>query len=99
MYDVKPEQLSEQERKALIAALEEMNKDAQGNAIAALTNGKGADTTLSGGDKRGTASSKSRRAEQGKVTKTVAGSKELVVPVNVLRGRGYPAAANLNEGS
>ncbi|MEJ7693959.1 L,D-transpeptidase [Daejeonella sp.] len=101
VYGVQYESLSAQEKAAVTNALSEMNLDSQGNAIAENVSSK--DTTsgaqVAVDSKNGVAASKQEGAKKGKVTRSVEGQKELVIPIAALQGKGYPAAANLNTGS
>lgn len=91
VYNLSYDALPAPEKSALIAALTEMNRDAQGNAIADDVESAVADTTT-GAEKPGT-------NPKGKVTRTVKGQKEVFVPIAALRGKGYPSPINLIGGA
>jgi len=103
VYGIRYEDLSEPEKTALMQALTEMNRDPQGNPIgagmdaAADTNGKATDADATSKD--GVAASKQDRAKKGKVTRSVVGDKEILVPIARLQGKGYPAPVNFNTGA
>lgn len=101
-YGLTYESLTAPERAALEAALSTMNRDAKGEPIAPQA-GSSADTTTATGSKdsgtyKGVAASKLARAKKGRVTSTVVGKKEIVVPIAALQGKGYPAPVDLNTG-
>ncbi|MXV16643.1 L,D-transpeptidase [Hufsiella ginkgonis] len=95
VYGVGYQSLSPQEKEALTNALNEMNLDSQGNPIVGNIEAAG-DTTIK--TKDGVAPGKVERAKKGKVTRAVAGRKEIAVPVAGLQGKGYPGPVNLDEG-
>ncbi|WP_462267076.1 L,D-transpeptidase [Mucilaginibacter sp.] len=90
VYGVNYDKLNAQEKADLNDALDEMNRDAHGNAIA---------TDSIPPSKKGVPASKMARSKQGKVTSKIKGEKEAVVTVSALQGKGYPAAVDLNNGS
>ncbi|MES3016392.1 MAG: L,D-transpeptidase [Bacteroidota bacterium] len=99
-YGVKYESLSAQEKAAVTSALTQMNLDSQGNAIAEdLSSTDTTSTTAKPDSKNGVPASKQAGAKSGKVTRSVEGQKEMVVPIAALQGKGYPVAVNLNGGS
>lgn len=80
------EQLSDQERSQLMNALKEMSRDASGKLD---------------DSKAGSANTNSKtKAENsnGKITRTIKGSKEAVIEIAALKGKGYPAPVALNTG-
>ncbi len=94
-YNIKLENLSEQERRSLTEALEEMNQDARGNKIA----GSDLQGSASAGDSaEERAADKEDRKDKGQVTRKVIGQKEIVVTVSALKGKGYPLPVAYNTG-
>lgn len=91
VYNLSYNALPAAEKSALVAALTEMNRDAQGNAIADEVETSVADTT--------TGAEKPNTNPKGKVTRTVKGQKEVFVPIAALSGKGYPAPVNLVGGA
>ncbi|MGA9771056.1 MAG: L,D-transpeptidase family protein [Blastocatellia bacterium] len=78
------EQLSDQERSQALNGLKDMSRD-----VVEESKGKGAN-----------ANSKTKpEATTGKITRTIKGSKEVVIEIAALKGKGYPAPVNLNTGS
>lgn len=98
---ISPDKLTPQEQQALTAALEEMNRDARGNAIA--ESGGVVDSSATAGasatGKKSSASTTEARAKKGKETKTIVGRKEVAVPIAALAGKGYPAPVAMNSGA
>ena len=98
-YGVTLEQLSEAERAAVMKALKEMSRDARGRGDDAKT---GENSNASNNTARGTASNGNDNKKAGgadaQVTRAVKGRKEVVVEIAALKGKGYPAAANLDTG-
>jgi murein L,D-transpeptidase YcbB/YkuD len=90
LYGVDYNKLCDLEKNDLNAALNEMNRDSKGQAIAA-------DDIQPSND--GVPASKIDRSKAGKVTSRIKG--ETVIRVNIagLQGKGYPAAIALNTGS
>jgi lipoprotein-anchoring transpeptidase ErfK/SrfK len=90
VYGLKFASLPEAEKSALYAALNEMNEDPKGNRIVENI-----------GDPMSTEtdSSKNSKPAKGRVTTTVKGRKEIVVPIAALSGKGYPAPVNLVGGT
>ncbi|HEY0376183.1 MAG TPA: L,D-transpeptidase [Pyrinomonadaceae bacterium] len=99
-YGVTLEQLSAEERAAVMKALEEMSRDARGRSDEAKAGGN---ENTSGNTSQGKASNGNENKNAGKadaqVTRAVKGRKEVVVEIAALKGKGYPAAANLDTGS
>ncbi|HJQ33727.1 MAG TPA: L,D-transpeptidase family protein [Pyrinomonadaceae bacterium] len=87
VYGVKPEDLTEQERAQVEQALQQMARDAHGNPA---------------GDASPSPTPKSPKAKDEKksdhITYTIKGQKEVVIDIAALRGKGYPAPANLDTG-
>ena len=80
------EQLSDQERSQVMNALKEMSRDATGKLDES---------------KAGSANANSKTKSEnsnGKITRTIKGSKEVVIEIAALKGKGYPAPANMNTG-
>ncbi|HJU53144.1 MAG TPA: L,D-transpeptidase [Pyrinomonadaceae bacterium] len=99
-YGVTLEQLSEEERAAVMKALQEMSRDARGRSDETKAGGN-ANTSNEG--TRGAASNgngnKKAASADAQVTRAVKGRKEVVVEIAALKGKGYPAASNLDTGS
>ncbi|HEY0055082.1 MAG TPA: L,D-transpeptidase, partial [Pedobacter sp.] len=101
VYGVEYNSLSLEEKQFLTTALTEMNLDSQGNPISEQvssrdTMARAKDSTA--GRKDGVAANKQQGAKTGKVTKSVKGQTELVIPIAALNGKGYPAPVALNSG-
>ena len=80
------EQLSDQERSQVMNALKEMSRDASGKLDEAKASSANANSKT-----------KPENAN-GKVTRTIKGSKEVVIEIAALKGKGYPAPVNMNTG-
>jgi hypothetical protein len=83
------EQLSEQERSQVMNALKEMSRDPSGKLDEQAGN-KNANSNQSAKSKNSNAS--------GKVTRVIKGSKEAVIEIAALKGKGYPAPVDMNAG-
>ena len=81
VYGISLDNLSEQERAALLNALEKMAVDAQGEKVEEPTN----------------SDSNSNKNNSAKVTRNIKGDKSVTVEIAALRGKGYPAPVNLVE--
>jgi lipoprotein-anchoring transpeptidase ErfK/SrfK len=81
-HGVRLEDLSEPERAQALEALNAMARDPQGNPV---------ETTP-------TPTPTPKKDGQVRETRTVKGQKEVVIEIAALRGKGYPAAANLDTG-
>ena len=93
IYGINYESLAAQEKEALTNALTVMNRDSKGNPIADNNNSK--DTAIKKGR---VADSKLDGAKKGKVTRSVTGHKDMVIPIAALQGKGYPGPVNLDTG-
>ncbi len=89
VYGIDYNKLNSQEQEELNTALNEMNRDARGNAIS---------TDTIPPSKDGVPASKIGRSKKGKVTSKVKGEKEAQVTIAALQGKGYPAPVTLNAG-
>lgn len=89
VYGVDYNKLAEPDKAGINTALEEMNRDAKGNAIS---------TDTIPPSKNGVPASKLARSKKGKITARVSGEKEAVVTLAALQGKGYPAPASIDEG-
>ncbi|RYG50772.1 MAG: hypothetical protein EOO01_09945 [Chitinophagaceae bacterium] len=89
IYAINYDQLSEQEKRELQTALDEMNRDARGNAMS---------TDTIPPTQNGVPASKITRAEKGKVTPRLKGEKVVQLLIAALKGKGYPATVNLVDG-
>jgi hypothetical protein len=83
-YGVTLDQLSESKRTEVMRGLKLMARDAGGQPVTE------ADSTDS--------SKRKGIATSGKVTRTIKGGKEVVIAIEVLAGRGYPAPVDLDSG-
>jgi hypothetical protein len=81
------EQLSNQERLQVTNALKEMSRDASGKL----------DNESKAGNANRNSKTKSENSS-GKVTRTIKGSKEAVIEIAALKGKGYPAPVDMNTG-
>lgn len=82
------DQLSDQERSQVLNALKEMSRDASGK--------------LDDESKAKSANANSKTKPENansRITRTIKGSKEVVIEIAALKGKGYPAPVNLNTGS
>ena len=93
VYGLSYNALPAMEKGQLLDALQEMNRDAQGNAIVDNVEDAAADTA----QRHNT--TQEDHNPKGKVTRTVKGQKEVFVPVAALGGKGYPAPVNLIGGT
>ena len=89
-FGVKLEDLSEQERAQVTAALKAMARDAQGNPTDGQPAASPTPTPGKGANKNANANVRE--------TKTIKGQKEVVIDIAALRGKGYPAPVNLDTG-
>ncbi len=78
------EQLNDQERLQVMNALKEMSRDASGK-LDNVSNSNQSSKTKPGN-------------ANGKVTRTIKGSKEVVIEIAALKGKGYPAPVSMNTG-
>jgi hypothetical protein len=102
-YGVTLEQLSEQERDAVMNALKDMSRDASGKSDEVKAGGNSntsntATTATAGNASNKNAGKKSENAG-GKVTRAVKGKKEIVIEIAALKGKGYPAPVNYDTGT
>lgn len=99
-YNVTLEQLSEQERAAVMNALKEMSRDATGKSNETKPGGNSNASTESIPGKSANKNENKRTGADGsKVTRAVKGKKEIVIEITALKGKGYPAAVELDAGS
>jgi lipoprotein-anchoring transpeptidase ErfK/SrfK len=101
IYNVTLDQLSEQERAAAIAALKEMSRDATGQPDEMKTGGNSnaSPAPAQGKSANKNENKKADAVQSGKVTRAVKGKKEIVIEISALKGKGYPAAVELDTGS
>lgn len=106
-YGISYDNLSEEERQKIIAALNDMNKDAQGNSIVENVEGTAsfiqeepANVNSNSSNRGGNTNSKAQNSNsaEGKVTRDIKGKKEVVIELAQLSGKGYPAPVALNAG-
>jgi hypothetical protein len=81
-YDLTFEQLSKSQQARVMRALSQMGRDAGGRPVTAPS-GNG---------------SKPKNSASGKVTRTIAGGKEVTIEIPALKGKGYPAPVDLDSG-
>jgi hypothetical protein len=101
-YNVTLEQLSAEERAEVMNALKEMSRDATGKSDGMKANGNANASATTGQEATKTSNknaNKSAANPEGKVTRAVKGKKEIVIEIAALKGKGYPAAAELDTGS
>ncbi len=100
-YGVTLEQLSEQERAAVLNALKEMSRDAAGKADETKASSNANASIESTQDKKASNKNENKKvdANDGKVTRAVKGKKEIVIEISALKGKGYPAAVEMDTGS
>jgi lipoprotein-anchoring transpeptidase ErfK/SrfK len=96
-YGVTLEQLSDQKRAEVMRALGQMARDAGGKPASEASAASSASASSTKGDKS-KEESKAKNSASGKVTRTIKGSKEVVVEIPALLGKGYPAAVDLDTG-
>lgn len=88
-YGVTFEQLSEAERAQVMEALREMSRD---------PSGKLDDNSNSNSNKAAGNSNSKNAGGKVKETKTIKGQKEVILEIEALQGKGYPAPVDLNAG-
>jgi lipoprotein-anchoring transpeptidase ErfK/SrfK len=100
-YGVTLEQLSEQERAAILNALEEMSRDASGRSDEVKASGNSNSSSASTPESKAASKKANKKPESasGKVTSAVKGRKEIVIEIAALKGKGYPAPVDLDTGS
>jgi lipoprotein-anchoring transpeptidase ErfK/SrfK len=91
VYGVSFDQLNETDRRKISDALMQMNVDASGQPIKEMA----ADTNSS---KEETNAKNSNKNNDGKVTRTIKGKKEIEIVLAELSGKGYPSPVALNSG-
>ncbi|HEX8289015.1 MAG TPA: L,D-transpeptidase [Pyrinomonadaceae bacterium] len=109
-YGVAFDSLSQPDQQKIIQALNEMNRDAQGNLIVenVETAPAGSPDAASNSNTNTNSTNKSQgnsnsnkgnsNSDDGKVTRTIKGKKEVAVNLAQLQGKGYPAPVALNSG-
>ena len=90
-YGVTLDQFSPEEKEKTLAALRDMSRDARGRTDAEEPKNANANAAPS-------PSKNGNQAAMPQVTKKVQGKKEVVIEVAVLKGKGYPAAVDLDTG-
>ncbi|MFL6276208.1 MAG: L,D-transpeptidase [Blastocatellia bacterium] len=110
-YGVTLDQLSDRKRAEIMRALGQMARNAGGNLVpdATATNpsdrvkaSPSAASSTSASSRKGDKSkeaSKANHIASGKVTRTIKGSKEMVIEIPELLGKGYPAPVDLDAGA
>ena len=97
-YGVALDQLSEPKRAEVLRALGQMARDASGKPIpdaAADSDNRNSSASSRKGDK---SKEQANKGASGKVTRSIKGSKEVVVEIPALLGKGYPAPVDLDAG-
>ncbi len=99
-YDVNYDQLSDAEKTKIREALSQMSRDASGRADTQSTQNSNANqNSNSAQGNRNSNNANSNNSNNSRVTRAVKGKKEIVIELAALKGKGYPAAANLDTGS
>jgi lipoprotein-anchoring transpeptidase ErfK/SrfK len=104
-YGVTLEQLSEQERTQVLNALKEMSRDATGKADETAKPGGNANASTASTQSKTSNKNENKKAEPkaeadgSQVTRAVKGKKEIIIEISALKGKGYPAAVELDTGS
>ena len=93
LYGVSLDQLTDSKRAEVLRALSQMNRDASGKTAAAGTSS--VDTTPKKGAR---GNGKAKPQNSGQVTRTIKGVKEMVIQIDQLKGKGYPAPVDLDSG-
>jgi L,D-transpeptidase ErfK/SrfK len=97
-YGVTLEQLSEQERTQALNAIQQMSADI-GTNPSKLTSARSPNTTEAKSKNAEKVNrEKSKQAAMGNVTRSIKGSKEVVIDIASLNGKGYPAPVDLDTG-
>ena len=97
LYGLSLDQLSESKRAETLRALNQMARDAGGKASTAEGAGS-ASASTSGSAKKNAGNDKAKAKNLGHVTRTIKGAKEVVIEIEELKGKGYPAAVDLDTG-
>ena len=90
-YGLSLDQLSESKRAEVLRALGQMARDATGKSATAQS-------TSSASGKKNAGTDKVKSKNPGQVTRTIKGAKEAVIEIEELKGKGYPAAVDLDTG-
>jgi lipoprotein-anchoring transpeptidase ErfK/SrfK len=100
-YNVTLEQLSEQERTAVMNALKDMSRDASGKSDATPVNNNSNTSANTSQTAKTSNRNENKKAEnpEGKVTRSFKGKKEIVIEIAALKGKGYPAPVEFDTGS
>lgn len=99
-YDVNYDQLSDAEKTKIREALSQMSRDASGRADTQATQNSNANQNSNGAQSNRNGNNANSNSSGGdRVTRAVKGKKEIVIELAALKGKGYPAAANLDTGS
>ena len=91
-YGVSLDGLSEAKRAEILKALGQMARDASGKAAAP-------EVAASNGSPVKKANGKEKPQNSGQVTRTIKGAKEVVIALDELKGKGYPAPVDLDTGA
>ena len=104
-YGVTMDQLNDSERAEVTSALNQMARDARGHPTADASDAKSLDNANSSAPFTKSKKSGPRKEESkngspsGKVTRSISGSKEMIVQISASVGKGYPAPVELDAGS
>jgi lipoprotein-anchoring transpeptidase ErfK/SrfK len=110
VYGVTLDQLSDSKRAEVMRALSQMARDAGGNPASDAPAANRPDSAKGNASAASSTSASSRKGEKsreesktnnvasGKLTRTIKGSKEVVVEIPALQGKGYPAPVDLDTG-
>ncbi len=97
-HGVSYDSLSEPDRQKIITALNDMNKDAQGNPIVENVETASGNTNVNAQNQNSNSAKNDSNSNSGNVTKNIKGSKETAIELAQLQAKGYPAPVNLNAG-
>lgn len=108
VYGVSLDNLNEADRTKILAGLKQMAFDAEGQPVDAENNSQANDNSNSGtnGNSKATAensktkgnsNSKNANADDGKVTRSIKGKKEVFFDLAELKGKGYPSPVGITK--
>ncbi len=100
-YGVSLDQLSDSKRAEVVRALRLMARDASGKTSAAETTSSAMSSKSASpkkDDKSDKVRGKAKPQNTGQVTRTIKGGKEVVIEIEALKGKGYPAPVDLDSG-
>ena len=94
LYGLSLDQLGESRGAKVLRALSQMARDASGKASTPET----AQSSKTASAKKDSRNDKTKAQNLGRVTRTIKGAKEVVIKIEELKGKGYPAAVDLDAG-